>query len=159
MNTGRILVVDDEHSTRFMLNDYFTSVGYEVEEANNGEDALKKFTPGKFDCVISDLFMPSIDGMELLKRIKNLDTAVSFLMITAHPRLDSAIGAIKEGAQDYLTKPFNMDEIQLKVERAVHIKRTEAILKKVKSYFLGLIIMMPILISVGIVLGILLNGK
>lgn len=154
MGEGRILVVDDEESTRFTLNDYFTSIGYDVEEAGDGEEALKKFTPGKFDCVISDMFMPGIDGMELLKRIRLLDSDVSFLMVTGYPKIDSAISAMKEGAYDYITKPFHMDDIQLKVERALHNKKTEALLRKSKILFLSLIILMPILVSLGIILGI-----
>ena len=76
MKAGRILVVDDEESARSMLSDYFTGIGYDVVTADDGEDALKKFSPGAFDCVISDLFMPTIDGLELLKKIKNEDREV-----------------------------------------------------------------------------------
>ena len=64
MKTGHILVVDDDESTRSLLSEYFIQLGYEVKTANDGEDALKKFIPGAFDCIISDLFMPTIDGLE-----------------------------------------------------------------------------------------------
>jgi DNA-binding NtrC family response regulator len=99
------------------LDEYFTSIGYEVVTACNGEDALQKFAPGKFDCVISDLMMPSIDGMELLKRIRIQDSDVHFLMVTGFPEIDSAVKAMKEGA---------MEDIQMKVEKAIHVKRKEA---------------------------------
>ena len=154
MNADRILVVDDEEFIRFTLNDYFTSLGYDVVTANDGEDALKKFTPSEFDCVISDLFMPKIDGIELLKRIRLQDDDVLFLMITGFPKIDGAVTAMKEGAYDYITKPFQMDDIQLKVERALHTKKTEASLKQMRSFFLSAIVLMPILLSIAIVVGV-----
>ena len=154
MNAGRILVVEDDESMRGLLSDYFTSVGYKVEMACNGEDALNRFAPGKFDCVIADLFMPSIDGLELLKRTKLLDGEVVFLMITGKPGISSAVEAMKEGAYDYIAKPFHMDDIQFKVERALHIKKTEASLKRVKVMILALVIALPILTSLGIIFGI-----
>jgi DNA-binding NtrC family response regulator len=158
MNAGRILVVDDDESSRFTLHEYFTSVGYEVEEAGGGEEALKKFAPGKFDCVISDLYMPAMDGLELLKKIRHQDSHVSFLMVTGYPKIDSAVSAMKEGAYDYITKPFHMDDIQLRVERALHLKKTEESLKRGKILLLSLIVLMPILISLGIILGIFWKG-
>jgi len=154
MNVGRILVVDDEESTRTTLHDYFTGIGYDVVTANDGEDALKKFVSGTFDCIISDLFMPGIDGLELLKRIRVDDSDVFFLMITGFPGIDSAVNAVKEGAYDYITKPFHMDDMRLKVERALHIKKTEASLKRVKGLFLSFIILIPVLVSLGIIFGI-----
>lgn len=158
MKAGRILVVDDEESTRSLLHDYFTGIGYEVETANGGEEALEKFVPGAFDCIISDLFMPTIDGLELLRRIKNEDSEVFFLLITAFPGIESAVDAMKEGVYDYITKPFLMDDMRLKVERAVHIKKTEASLKKVKGLFLSFVILMPVLVSLGVIFGIFWKG-
>jgi DNA-binding NtrC family response regulator len=154
MKTGRILVVDDEESTRATLHDFFTGIGYDVVTATNGEEALKKFVPGTFDCVISDLSMTEIDGLELLKRIRVEDSDVFFLMITGFPGLDSAVNAVKEGAYDYIVKPIRMDDMRLKVERALHVKKTEASLKRVKGLFLSFIILIPVLVSLGIIFGI-----
>jgi len=158
MKAGRILVVDDEDSIRSTLNDYFTGLGYAVVTANDGEDALKKFAPGAFDCVISDLFMPTIDGLDLLKRINIEDKDVFFLIITGFPGIDSAVNAMKEGAYDYITKPFHMEDIRLKVERALKAKKTEEALKKIKGLFLSLIILMPVLVTLGIIFGVLWKG-
>jgi DNA-binding NtrC family response regulator len=154
MNTVSILVVDDDESIRSTLCDYFTGIGYEVVTACDGEDALKKFAPGAFDCVISDLFMPGIDGLELIKRIRDKDGDVLFLMMTGFPAIDSAINAMKEGAYDYITKPFHMDDMRMKVERALHVKKTEASLKRVKGLFLSFMILIPVLVSLGIIFGI-----
>ena len=159
MVAGRILVVDDDDSSRVALNDCFSGIGYEVVEAGDGEDALRKFVPGKFDCIISDLFMPGMDGIELLKRIRLLDDDVVYLIITGFPGIDSAISAMKEGAYDYLIKPFHIEDIQLKIERALNIRKTEMSLKKVKGLILTLIILIPVLISLGIIFGILWKGE
>jgi DNA-binding NtrC family response regulator len=152
------MVVDDEKNIRSTLAEYFTEVGYEVVEVDNGEDALKELKPGKFDCIISDLSMPGMDGIELLKRSRLQDPDIRFFIMTGYPGIDSAVNAIREGACDYLAKPVRMDEIQLKVERAIIMKRTEKSLKKVKGMILSLIILIPVLISLGIILGILWKG-
>lgn len=154
MNEGRVLIVDDEASIRDLLGDYFGSVGYQVVTADDGEEALAAFQPGRFDCVIADLFMPRIDGLELLKRIRRQDKHVLFIMVTGFPGLDSAIDAMKEGAYDYITKPFHLDDIRLKVERAIHARKTELSLRRVKGFFLTLIILTPVLIGLGILLGL-----
>jgi DNA-binding NtrC family response regulator len=158
MKAGRILVVDDEEATRLTLNEYFTGIGYDVVTASDGGEALTIFTPGEFDCIISDLLMPAIDGIELLKKIRLQDNDVFFLMITGYPKIDSAVEAMKEGAYDYITKPFHMDDIRLRVERALHVKKTEASLKKIKGLFLSMIILLPVLIGLGIIFGILWKG-
>jgi len=155
MKAGRILVVDDEETFRFMLSQYFTGVGYEVVTAINGEDALRKFSPGAFDCVISDLLMPEIDGMELLRRIRLMDNEVIFLIITGYPMIDNAVEAMKEGAYDYITKPFHMDDIAIKVERALNVRKTETSLRKIRGLFTTFIILIPVLVALGIVLGML----
>lgn len=154
MKAARILVVDDEEATRETLRDYFAGRGYEVATARNGTDALGQFTPGAFDCIISDLFMPEIDGLELLKRIRAEDREVFFLMITGFPGLDSAVNAMKEGAYDYIVKPFHMEDMRLKVERALHVKKTEASLRHVKGLFMTFVVLIPVLVSLGILFGI-----
>lgn len=158
MKAGRILVVDDEETTRITLSEYFTGIGYDVVTANDGEEALNIFAPGEFDCIISDLFMPTIDGLDLLKKVRLRDSDVFFLMITGYPKIDSAVEAMKEGAYDYVTKPFHMEDIRLRVERALHVKKTEESLKKIKGLFLSIIILIPVLISLGIIFGILWKG-
>ena len=81
--------------------------------------------------------------MELLRRIRVEDGDVFFLMITGFPGIDSAVNAMKEGAYDYIVKPFHMDDMRLKVERALHVKKTEASLKRVKGLFLSCIDLDP----------------
>ena len=154
MIKGNILVVDDEESVRSVLKEYLTGVGYVVVTADSGEDALQKFVPGKFDSVISDLMMPKMDGMELLKQIKEKDTKVVFLMITGYPSIEGAIEAIKAGAYDYVTKPFKFEDVQIKLDRALYAGNLEKSLKKVNGLMWGLIISIPIWLILGIVLGL-----
>jgi DNA-binding NtrC family response regulator len=93
--------------------------------------------------------MPTIDGIELLKKIRKEDQEVFFVMITGHPAIDSAVNAIKEGA----------DDMRMKVERALSVKKTEASLKRVKGLFMSVIILLPILTSLGILFGIFWKGR
>jgi two-component system, NtrC family, response regulator PilR len=157
MNAGRILVVDDDESTRSMLHDYLESLGHGVTTANDGEEALRKFTPGSFDCVISDLLMPKIDGIELLKRIKMQDKKVFLIMITGYPSIDNAVDAIKEGAYDYMIKPFNIEDIRIKVERALNARKTEKSLRSMNGLLWALILSIPIWLILGTILGLVWN--
>ena len=153
MSAGRILVVDDEESIRSTLEDYFVANGYDVVTAGDGEDAIEKFSPGEFDCVISDLMMPRINGLDLLKKIRPLDKDVLFLMITAYPGIDSAIDAMNQGAYDFITKPFHMEDLRMKVERILNAKKTEESLKTKKNLLWWLIISIPSCLILGIILG------
>ena len=154
MSINRILVVDDEESARDMLREYFTDAGYEVVTASGGEEALGKFAPEKYDCVICDLFMPDKDGIEVLKMVRLQDSQVIFLMVTGFPSIDNAIKAMKEGATDYITKPFHMEDIMIKVARALNAKKTVESLRKVTGLFWGIIISIPIWLILGIIMGI-----
>ncbi|MCD6153633.1 MAG: response regulator [Syntrophobacterales bacterium] len=154
MIRGNILIVDDEESVRTVLKEYLANIGYVVVTADSGEDALQKFIPGKFDSVISDLMMPKMDGMELLKQIRQKDTNVVFLMITGYPSIESAIEAIKAGAYDYVTKPFKFEDVKIKLERGLYARNLEKSLKNVNGLMWGLIISIPIWLILGIVLGL-----
>lgn len=148
------MIVDDEESVRTVLKEYLANIGYVVVTADSGEDALQKFIPGKFDSVISDLMMPKMDGMELLKQIRQKDTNVVFLMITGYPSIESAIEAIKAGAYDYVTKPFKFEDVKIKLERGLYARNLEKSLKNVNGLMWGLIISIPIWLILGIVLGL-----
>ena len=154
MKTRRILVVDDEEAIRSTLHDYFVSSGFDVMTAEDGEEALKKFVPGEFDVVISDMMMPRMNGMELLEQIKLMDKRVFFLMITGYPSIDRAVEAVKIGAYDYVTKPFHLEDLRIKVERMLNAKKTEDSLKSITNLFWTLIISIPVWLVLGIVLGV-----
>jgi len=117
----KILVVDDYLPTRRLIVDALSQYPqYEVNEAENGEEALQLFNKNNYGLVISDIMMPGMSGMDLLNRIreKNLSTAV--IMITGNPTIDLTVSAIKKGAVDFLTKPFDIDDLLFKVD--IHLR-------------------------------------
>ncbi|MCA9434400.1 MAG: sigma-54-dependent Fis family transcriptional regulator [Candidatus Omnitrophica bacterium] len=119
----RILIADDEDGIRFAMKETLAEEGYEIEEASDGQEAVDLFGPEKFDLVILDYRMPTLDGLETLKAIRRQDAEVPILFVTAYGSKDLAMEALREGAYDYFTKPFDVDEIRVVVRRALE-KRT-----------------------------------
>ena len=129
----KILIVDDERIVRESLFHWFSEAGYYVTTAENGEIALKNFIKEKFDLLLIDMKMPGIGGLELLKRVKDLDKDVIVIMITAFASVSSAITALKDGAYDYVTKPVDPDELTHLVTKAIeqrNLKRENKLLKE-----------------------------
>ncbi len=116
---ARILVVDDEESVRRILGIQLRRMGHEVTEAENGALAWDLIQSKEFEAIITDLKMPEMDGLELLQRVRNHKPQIPVIMITAHGTIDTAVEAMKRGAFDYVTKPFNQDDFLKTVERAV----------------------------------------
>jgi nitrogen regulation protein NR(I) len=115
---SRVLVVDDEANLRKVLAAMLRKEGYEVAIAENGEVALAEFEKNGADVVITDMVMPKVGGLELLKAVHATRPDVPVIIITAHGTVDSAVEAIKLGAFDYITKPFEQAEIQAVVAKA-----------------------------------------
>ena len=155
---GRLLVVDDEEPIRQMFRDYFTTLGYQVATAQSGRDALTQLVPGGFDCILCDLMMPEMDGMELLQELRTQDKTTPFLMMTGYPSLETAIDAIKRGAYDYITKPVNLDDVYFKIKRAIHTKNVEKSLKKANGFLWALVISVPFWLILGIIFGLIWRG-
>jgi DNA-binding NtrC family response regulator len=121
--TGSILVVDDEPNIRRVLEAVLTKDGHTVATAENGKKGLEALSnDSSIDVLITDLIMPDINGVELLASAKELNPNISVLMITAHGTIKSAVDAMKLGAFDYITKPFDLDEIKLVVRNALERK-------------------------------------
>ncbi|NPU84660.1 MAG: response regulator [Syntrophaceae bacterium] len=155
--TTRVLVVDDEESMREILSDFLSSLGYKVVCATNGEEGLTEYREDHFDVVISDLMMSPMNGLELLNQIKIINPTAIFIMITGYPSIDTAMDAIKKGANDYIIKPFNLDEIKMKVERAILERSLKGRLKNVQGIVWCLLISIPVWLILGIVLARLLK--
>ena len=117
-----ILVVDDEQSMRDFLKILLQKEGYGVEMANNADTALKKLQSDSFDLVISDIRMPGLSGLDLLGQIKEDFDDLPVIMITAFASPDDAVTAMKNGAFDYISKPFNVDEIKSVIQAATSQK-------------------------------------
>jgi DNA-binding NtrC family response regulator len=121
----RVLVVDDDAVGRYTLRGLLEDEGLIVEEAADGEAALAQLGLGEFDLVISDLRMPKLDGMELLRRAQSLTPAPRIILLTAHGSERHAVEAMKLGALDYFKKPFDVEEVMTIARRAVASVRLE----------------------------------
>jgi len=120
-----ILLVDDDEIACQLLAEVLTDEGYKVDTVRSGQEAVKKTETTFYDLVITDLMMPEIDGLEILKACKQVSPDTLVIMITAFGSLESAIEAMKSGAFDYVSKPFSEDEIKIVVGRAVMQKRLQ----------------------------------
>jgi two-component system response regulator PilR (NtrC family) len=122
---SKILVVDDEVSIREFLDIMLKKEGYEVTLAEDGQKAKDILSKKSFDMVISDLQMPNVTGLELLKFVKDSYPDIVFMMITAFGTTETAVEAMKIGAYDYITKPFKLDEVRLNISNALRSRNLE----------------------------------
>ena len=119
-----ILVVDDDDHFRTFVSKALTEMGrYSVEEAESAEEALQKIGRVAFDLVLVDLRLPNMDGLQLITRIVDSKPEILTILITGHADIDSAVDAMKKGASDYLTKPFELEELLTRVRRVLEEKR------------------------------------
>ena len=119
----RIVVTDDEASIREVLADGLESFGWDVTQAGTAADAFTMVSRGGVDLVLSDIDMPGESGLALLGRIKQHDPDIDVIMVTGVVDLEVAISAIRQGAADYVTKPFNLEEVQIVIERTLEKRR------------------------------------
>ena len=112
-----ILIVEDGRSQREMLRDFLISEGHRVLEAENGETAIKTVSNKHFDLILLDYKMPGMDGMEVLKEMKRINQEIDVAIITAYGTIETAVEAIKVGAIDYITKPIELEELLILVDR------------------------------------------
>lgn len=122
---GNILVVDDEPSIRFTLKRLLERVGYRVETAENANQAQHHLEGNPFDIVLSDIVMPGLSGIELLKMIRKMAPQVQVIIMTGEPTAETAAEARQAGASDYLLKPVSMEMILQALEKAM-LARTQA---------------------------------
>ena len=120
-----VLLADDDENLRRVLEFQLAEAGYKVLSAADGTEALDLFTNGDTDCVITDLRMPKLSGLELLEKIKVLNPELPVIVITAFGEVETAVAAVKAGAFDYINKPFNRDDILLTLERALSFSQTK----------------------------------
>jgi len=123
---GRILVVDDEVNARTALAELLRDEGYTVETAADGFKALPKLEDFSPDLVVTDLRMPGMDGLQLLKKAHERDPDCAVIVMTAYGAVDTAVAAMREGAADYVTKPVNVEELVLVIDRALERRRVLA---------------------------------
>jgi len=128
INHPRMLVVDDEEDIRYVLQEMLHAEGYEVATAEGGHEGIERVKAGisieeKFDLILIDLVMPEIDGIQMLRTVKQLDPDIGTVMITGYASVDTAVRCMRLGAYDYITKPFRMSEVTARIEEAFHKHR------------------------------------
>ena len=119
MTAKRILVVDNEAKMRRILELSLRSLGHEVEQAGDGQEALAMLESGSFDLVLTDLRMPRLDGIGLLRALREADNDIPVIVMTAYGTIETAVAAMKIGAADYIIRPFEMETIEMAVSRAL----------------------------------------
>ncbi|KIH76953.1 two component, sigma54 specific, transcriptional regulator, Fis family [Geoalkalibacter ferrihydriticus] len=125
-NTTQVLVIDDEAHNRQALSMLLKHSGYQVQSAVSGEDALEIMQETPFEIIITDLFLPGVSGIDILKRVKEDSPYTSVILITGNASAETAVEAMKEGAFDYITKPFNFEKLKVIVAKAVEKSRLVA---------------------------------
>jgi two-component system nitrogen regulation response regulator GlnG len=123
MDKGKILITEDEESLRFVLQKALETEGYWVQIAANGASARRLIDESRFDVSLMDIKLPDVDGLELLKEFKESGVDTAMILMTAQNTMRNAIGAMKNGAFDYITKPFDLDEVLVLVKRAMDSRK------------------------------------
>ena len=134
----QILIVDDNAEIREIVQEYLADSDCQIEGASNGKEALEKYNENPYDIIITDLKMPGISGIELIKLLKQKTDAIEFIIITGYASVDTAIEAVRIGAFDYIVKPFRMEELKVTIKNAkekIILKRAnEELLDKLKRF-------------------------
>jgi DNA-binding NtrC family response regulator len=129
----KILLVDDDSSVRRVLQFKLQKQGYDVETATDGHEALGRLGERAFDLLLSDIRMPKMDGIELLSRAREISSGLKIILITAHATVNQAVQAVKLGAFDYITKPFDDDELFVAIDKALQFERLEIENKRLRG--------------------------
>lgn len=155
----RILIVDDDEDVRKALSGAVQNViRAETVVASNGREGLELFcTTAPPDVVITDLYMPEMDGGTFLKEIKRIDQDAVVIVVTGYPSIESAVQMIKDGAYDYLCKPFEIKTIEVVLRRALEKRELTRSLKVLKGMNMALILSVPLWLVLGIILAWLLR--
>jgi DNA-binding NtrC family response regulator len=125
MNTkASLLIVDDENVVRDSLGKWFEEEGYSVDTANSGREALLKLPRQRWDLALLDIKMPGMDGLELHRKIREVDPEIIVIIMTGYAAVDTAVQALKDGAYDYIMKPFDPDDLARLVAKALEHRRT-----------------------------------
>jgi DNA-binding NtrC family response regulator len=133
----KILVIDDEKAIRSSLKDILSFEGFDVEEATDGIEAIKKIKDNEYDCILCDIKMPKMDGKEVLDQSLQLKPDIPFILISGHGTIDAAVEAVKKGAYDFIAKPPDLNRLLITIRNAIDrnslIVETKQLRKKVNK--------------------------
>lgn len=136
---GKILIIDDERSIRNTLSEILGFEGYQIIEAVDGHDAIKKIAEDSFDCILCDIKMPKADGIEVLEKAKEQVPDTPFIVISGHGNIDTAVEAVKKGAFDYISKPPDLNRLLITIRNAIERKslvtETKTLKKKISKKY------------------------
>lgn len=136
---SKILIIDDERSIRNSLKDILEYEKYNVEEAEDGQRGLEKLKTGKYDLVFCDIKMPKMDGLELLEKATSMGIDVPIVMISGHGDIETAVGSIKQGAYDYISKPLDLNRLLIvcrnALDKSTLIAETKVLRKKISKKY------------------------
>lgn len=146
MEKVNILIVEDDADACKTLRMILEEKGYTVSTAENGNRALETAKEKKFDLVILDIKLPDISGTELLKKLKSATPEIEIIIITGYATLQNAILALREGAFDYLTKPLDIEELTISIERAIEKQKTETVLRRERELNATIVLNLPLFV-------------
>ncbi|MGC4056750.1 MAG: response regulator [Chitinophagaceae bacterium] len=136
-----VLVIDDERAIRASLSEILSFEGYKVEEASDGAEGLKKILANAYDCVICDIKMPKMDGLEVLEKVMAEKPDTQIIIISGHGNIETAVEAVKKGAFDYISKPPDLNRLLITLRNAMERKdlvvETKQLRKKVEQKIFG----------------------
>jgi DNA-binding response OmpR family regulator len=137
MNNIRILLAEDDSNLGLLLRNYLTAKNYETVLFINGSLALKAFPTGSFEMCIMDIMMPEMDGITLAREIRLINPDIPIIFLTAKNQKEDIIEGFKSGADDYITKPFSMEELLYRIEAILRRTISPAMNRKSESYTIG----------------------
>ena len=137
MPEKKILIVDDKKNIRMVLNDLLVTEGYDTLTAESGEKGLELFEKERVDLILTDLIMKGISGVDFIQKIREKDTSVPIIILTAFGSISSAVEAIKSGADDYLTKPLNYDLLKMRISKLFEDRKRDHELSTLKATLKG----------------------
>ena len=136
---SKIIIIDDEQSIRNTLREILEYEKYEVDEAKDGDEALKKLENGNYDVALCDIKMPKVDGIEVLERVQEMGISTQFIMISAHGTIETAVSATKKGAYDFIQKPPDLNRLLVTLRNAMDksslVNETRTLKKKISKTF------------------------
>jgi two-component system, NtrC family, response regulator HydG len=152
MAATRVWVVDDDSAVRGAIETIIRELGHAVQGFDTAESALAAFEQGSPDVLIADVRMPGMNGIELTRKVVEMDPAVIVMILTAFPSIPNAVEAIRAGARDFLAKPLHLEELRLRLDQALENRRLEARFKKTRNAAWCLIASLPFWFILGMLL-------